>query len=323
MSEIQKLHAGRFSGSKLQCPRQMALHVLGYEAEISKRLKTIFEEGQEHDEVMKEEALEEFDDFVVPKSTLFRFTGIWINDRTKISAEVILSPDGLRPDEVVEFKSLSTNNYNSIRTVEDLSDPDTSPLFRKYYNQTQMYAGAFEKKKIRMRLRNKRNFKTKDIIYDADPDHYVELRDMILEVQKMINDGELPPISCPKTEQKRCMYRTACKQLQAREIEQAEEKKLSSKEAKKLSAAAAKYTEYSIKIKAMEDAKSIERDRIAEIMHDHGKREVDVNGYLVKYGIRYKTIKDRETIDELVLEGKIPVKEVPEEYVFVEREEDK
>lgn len=307
-----KIREGRFTGSGLGCPRMMALNILGHKMKISKKLKSIFAEGQEHDTVLKEEAEEEWDDFEVPDSTIFKIT---LDD---MEAEAVLSPDGLRPDEVVEFKSLSSNNYNSMKTEEDLAGEDASPLFKKYYYQTQFYAGAFGKKQIRMRVRNKRNHKTKDIIYPANKEIYDELIDRILKVKAILDKNELPPVTCNEKEKKFCRHSTICKQMISKDFEQIPQQEIKGKFKINLAKLVKKYRELKQTIDELKMQKDDLSNQMKEIMRGHGQREWGgVQGLIVKYGIRYKNIKDKETVQELVDNGTIPTEEVPEEYLVV------
>ncbi|GAH02229.1 unnamed protein product [marine sediment metagenome] len=187
---FEELHKGRYSGSKLGCPRAQALHILGHKAVYPEKLKVKFGEGKEHDEVMKEEAEEEFKDFHVPNSLVLKLV------RGETTAEMSFTPDGLRTDEVVEFKGLAPSYWNTLRTEDDFKEG--TDLTKKYYNQVQAYAGAFKKTMIRFRIKNKKNLKVKDIVFKANPKSWVELKNTVMNIQELLDEGKLPPKDCPK-----------------------------------------------------------------------------------------------------------------------------
>jgi hypothetical protein len=308
---FEKTHSGKFSGSRMGCKRMMALSVLGYKSVISKKLKSIFEEGQEHDEVMKEEAYEEWDDYDAPEPHDFI-----IKTSNGGPAKIVATPDGIRPDEIVEFKSLSSNNFNSLKTVEDL---DETPLFRKYMKQMQLYCGLFGKKKIRLRIKNKRNLKTRDIMIPFDPKIYNQLLADIKEVQEYINDNKLPPPdNCSPEELKFCRLSKDCSALMAKEAADQPAKPFTTKESKQFFALA--FDSRSIKLQI--DKLTAERDGITlqlkALMREHGQREVEDGNLRVKYGFRTKLDKDKEAIQRLVEDGTIPAYEREEEYLVVE-----
>lgn len=310
--EMDKLHAGRYSGSKLGCPRAQALHILGYAAKIPKKLETKFEEGVEHDEEMKIEAAEEFEDFYVPASLILKLS------RGKTTAEMSLTPDGLREDEVVEFKGLAASYWNSFRTEKDLKEG--GDLAQKYYNQVQAYAGAFKKSKIRFRIKNKRNLKVKDIIFKANPKIWVEIKNTIMDVQELLDKGNLPEKDCSSQTEKRCWYRTDCKGQRAEEVEEVVETPLSYNAKSKLT----RYVESYLELKKAIDALEVDKEKLhvamKKIMKEHGQREQELVPGTVKYGIRYKAKKNKEDIEALIEAGKIRVEESPEEYCAVYRE---
>ena len=308
---FEQTHGGKFSGSRLGCKRMMALSVLGYKSVISKKLQSIFDEGQEHDVVMKEEAYEEWDDYDAPESEEFT-----IKTGNGSPAKIIATPDGIRPDEIVEFKSLSSNNFNSLKTVEDL---DETPLFRKYMKQMQFYCGLFEKKQIRLRIKNKRNLKTRDIIIPFSKATYAGLLRDIREVQEYINEGKLPPPdNCTPEELKFCRLSKDCSALMAKEAADQPAKPFTPKEAKQFFSMALKSRELKLKM----DELKAQRDQITlqlkTEMREHGQNEVEDGNLRVKYGFRTKLDKDKDTIQRLVEDGTIPAYEREEEYLVVE-----
>lgn len=307
--EMEKLHKGRYSGSKLGCPRAQALHILGYETVIPQKLQTKFGEGMEHDEVMKEEAGEEFEDFYVPSSLILKLT------RGETTAEMSFSPDGLREDEVVEFKGLAISYWNSLRTEEDLKEG--GDLAKKYYNQVQAYAGAFKKKMIRFRIKNKKNLKVKDIVFKANPKSWVELKNTVMNIQELLDKGDLPPKDCTRETEKKCFYRKDCKAVRAREVEEVEKKTLAPSTISKIT----RFTETYLNLGTDLDRIEIDREKllkeIKEIMKSHGQREQELVPGTIKYGIRYKERKNSEDIDFYVEKGKIRVEQAPEEYCAV------
>lgn len=306
---FDKLHKGRFSGSNLGCPRAQALRISGYEPVISKRMSEKFSEGREHDEEMKHEAMEDFEDFYLPGSVVVKLK------RGDTVAEISATPDGLREEEVVEFKGLSASFWNSIRDVDDLKDG--SPLARKYYKQTQAYAGIFKKPKIRFRIKNKRNLKTKDILYDADPEMWTQIKNEIIDVQELLDAGELPPKKCSKQEEKYCFYKKDCLNLLAEKVEETQEKELDPMNEQELNSLLQVYIEIKEKISELEIIRKETADNMKEIMKSFGKREVAFDEGEIKYGIRYKVYKNKEDIDKLVEEGKIKTEERAEEYLAV------
>jgi len=309
MTNEEEIHKGRYSGSRLGCPRAQALHILGYEATVPKKLQVKFDEGHEHDEEMKKEAAEEFEDFRVPESRIIKLT------RGDIVAEVILTPDGLRGDEVIEFKGLSASFWNTLRTEEDIKT--ASELTKKYYNQVQAYAGAFKKSKIRFRIKNKKNLKVKDIVFRANPKIWADMKNMIMDVQETLNKGELPPKDCLSDVEKKCLYRAPCMERKAQEVEAIEERPLSYNAKSKLTRFVESYL--SIKAEIAKHEMNLEKlhTAIKEIMKSHGQKEQELVPATVKYGIRYKTEKNKEDIETLVAEGRIGVKEKPEEYCAI------
>jgi len=307
--EMEKLHEGRFSGSKLGCPRAQALHILGYKAVFPKKLQTKFEEGMEHDEEMKKEAEEEFEDFYVPNSLILKLT------RGETTAEMTLTPDGLRGNEVVEFKGLAASYWNSLRTEGDLKEG--SDLAKKYYNQVQAYAGAFKRSMIRFRIKNKKNLKVKDIVFKANPKIWEGIKNQILDIQELLDKGNLPPKDCSIRTEKGCWYRTDCKGQRAEEVEAVEEKPLSYDVKSRLSRHVESYLEIKTAIEKLEEDKEKLHAAIKEIMKSHGQREQELVPGTVKYGIRYKSKKNKEDIEALVEKGKIRVEESPEEYCSV------
>jgi len=309
MAYDSELREGRFTGSKLGCPRMMALAYQGVEAVISKKLQAAFDEGQEHDEVMKTEAQEEWgDNFKSPEPAMV------VLSRGNVKAEVIITPDGLLPKELVEFKSLSSYNYNLLRTEEDLRNG--SDLFRKYWDQVQFYAGAYGKRVIRFRVRNKTNRKTKDIVFKARLKEYKRIEKKILDVKELLDKGQLPPMGCQNP--KWCMYGTSCKQIGIEKFENAKTKPLTKPLKSALELAAEYYYELGQRIKELTSERAVHRQTIAETFASHGQREIQLGKYLAKYGVRYKNLKNKEDIEKLVDEGKIRVEEVPEDYVTVE-----
>jgi len=308
-SYFEKLHKGRYSGSKLGCPRAQALHILGHEAVFPKKLQVKFVEGTEHDEVMKGEAEEDFKDFYVPKPRILKLT------RGETTAEVSLSPDGLRIGEVLEFKGLASSYWNSLRTEEDLITG--SELTRKYYNQVQAYAGAFGKPIIRLRIKNKKNLKTKDIIFKADPKIWRGIKDMIMDIQELLDKGELPPKDCSSDVEKKCFYRIACRQERAKEVEEVEEKPLSPGSVSTLTRFTELYLALGVDLDKLEKDKEKLLKAIKDIMKSHGQREQELVPGTVKYGIRYKQMKNKEDIDFYVEKGRIRVEESPEEYCAI------
>jgi len=311
-----KLHEGRFSGSKLGCPRAQALHVLGHEAVYGKKLEAKFEEGGEHDEEMKREAEEEFEDFWVPNSRIIRLT------RGETTAEISLSPDGLRDEEVVEFKGLAASFWNSLHTEEDLKIH--SPLTKKYYNQVQAYAGAFKKPKIRFRIKNKRNLKVRDIVFKSKYKYWEDLKNQIMDIQEILDKGGLPPRTCSRKEEKRCLYKKACREAIGKEIENMEKIRLSSSTKSELSRLVELYLERKNKIDVLEAEQDKLRLKVKDIMRTHGQREQELVPGTVLYGVRYKERRNAEDIEELVNAGKIRMEEAPEEYcsIFARGEEE-
>ena len=307
--EMERLHAGRYSGSKLGCPRAQALHILGYEAVYPKKLQVKFGEGMEHDEVMKEEAGEEFSDFYVPKSLILKLT------RGETTAEMSFSPDGLREDEVVEFKGLAVSYWNSLRAEEDLKEG--TDLTKKYYNQVQAYAGAFKKKMIRFRIKNKKNLKVKDIVFKANPKSWVELKNTVMNIQELLDDGDLPPKNCTRETEKKCFYRGDCKRERAKEVEIVEKKPLSPGSVSTLTRFTETYLNLGVNLDKLESDREKLLREIKEIMKDHGQREQEVVPGTIKYGIRYKQLKNKEDVEALVEAGKIRVEDNPEEYCAV------
>ena len=305
------IHTGRLSGSKLGCPKSMAFHLMGIEPEYSQRTLDKFEEGQEHDEVMKEEAQEEFDDFRVPPPSMF------ILQRGETKLEVVASPDGIRDEaqELVEFKGLAPSLWNTIKTEEDLKEG--SGLLRKYYNQVQFYAGHFKLKKIRFRIKNKRNLKVKDILFSANAAEYKRLQNIMLDVKEAVDAGKLPDTSCSAKEMKYCAYSTACRGALAEEVEKTKKQSLTSAALKKLKQTTDSYVAVVKKIEPLENEKAELRAELIGVMKEFGQREVTLDNAVVKYGIRYKNQKDKKVIESLVLQGMIPTTEVPEEYLAV------
>lgn len=313
---IKEVHVGRYSGSGLGCPRSQALHILGYEPVYGKKLKEKFGEGAEHDEVMKEEAEEEFDDFEAPTvSTIFKLT------RGDTTAEMSLTPDGIRDEEIVEFKGLAASFSNSLKTEKDIMTH--SALSKKYYRQVQAYAGAFKKPMIRFRIKNKKNLKVHDIIFKANPRIWAEIKNEIMNTQELLNQGKLPEKSCNSKEEKYCPYRVACKKRIAEEVEEIKAKPLSYNTKSELT----RFIELYLGLKA--DIESLEADKeklfqgIKKIMKSHGQREQELVPGTVKYGIRYKERKNAEDIEALVEAGEIRTEEAPEEYCAVYGKGDK
>jgi hypothetical protein len=260
---------------------------------------------------MKEEAYEEWDDYDAPESHDFI-----IKTSNGEPAKIIATPDGVRPDEIVEFKSLSSNNFNSLKTVEDL---DETPLFRKYMKQMQLYCGLFGKEKIRLRIKNKRNLKTRDIMIPFEPKTYKQLLADIKEVQEYINDGKLPPPdNCSPEELKFCRLSKDCSSLMAKEAADRPAKPFTPKESKQFFVLALKSRELKLKL----DELKAQRDQITlqlkTEMREHGQNEVEDGNLRVKYGFRTKLDKDKETIQRLVEDGTIPAYEREEEYLVVE-----
>lgn len=308
-----KAHEGRFSGSKLECPRSMVLQAMGYKPEISKKLEDIFAEGREHDEQLKKEAAEEWGlDFIVPESSIARI-------KTPAGpAEVTVTPDGILPDEIVEFKSLSASNYNMMNNAGDLQ---ATPLFRKYYNQAQFYAGVFDKDKIRFRVRNKKNHKTKDIMVPFDQDHYSDLVDMVKQAWMHLKEGSLPPCECSEEEKKFCRVERHCRALAVADYEKMPRREIQAG----TRATLRELARDSRRLKSEIDDKSALRDEITsklkKIMREHGQREVTEGKFFVKYGIRWKSEKDKEDIEKCIEEGLIKTRDVPEEYLTVEEDD--
>lgn len=307
--EMERLHTGRYSGSKLGCPRAQALHILGYKAVIPKKLQTKFGEGMEHDEVMKEEAEEEFEDFYVPDSLILKLT------RGETTAEMSFTPDGLREDEVVEFKGLAVSYWNTLRTEGDLKEG--TDLTKKYYNQVQAYAGAFKKKMIRFRIKNKKNLKVKDIVFKANPKSWVELKNTVMNIQELLDDGDLPPKNCTRETEKKCFYRGDCKRERAKEVEIVEKKPLSPSSVSTLTRFTETYLSLGVDLDKLEGDREKLLREIKEIMKSHGQREQELVPGTIKYGIRYKQQKNKEDVDALVESGKIRVEDNPEEYCAV------
>ena len=304
----------KFSASSLShCPRQMVLSFLGVKKTISPFLMKIFEIGNEFDVVFKEEAEEEWDDYYAPKAKLFLVS----NDKTK--ALIKLTPDGIRPNEIVEFKGLSPNNFNTVKTEEDLIGPNVTPLFQKYALQVETYAHFYKKKWIRFRVKNKRNLKQKDIVYKASPARWKKAEKMILEAKAMVDSKKYPIPSCSSREKKTCLFKDSCTQMTADEIDVIKEKNMSVNTKGIMGEWVRLYINLSADIKEMELKKNRLSARLKGTMKDHGKKEFESDGVMVKYGVRWKQQKDKETINKLVERGMIPVKEVPEEYLRVDR----
>ena len=309
-----KAHEGRFSGSRLDCPRSMVLQAMGYKPEISKKLETIFEEGKEHDEQLKKEAQEEWgDDFKVPESHIVKIK------TSEGPAEVTVTPDGLLPKEVVEFKSLSAHNYSMVNNPEDFN---STQLFRKYLNQGQFYAGVFNKDTIRFRVRNKKNLKTKDIIIPFDVDLYSDLVDMVKESWVHLKKGTLPPCECPADEEKWCKVSKHCKALAVADYEKLPKKDFQAGETKTLKELAGESREIKKKIDDLTSKRETITSILKKMMREHGQREFGIGKFFVKYGIRWKTEKDKEDIEKCIEDGLIKTRDVPEEYLAVEEEED-
>lgn len=307
--DIKKLHEKRYSASKLGCPRAQALHILGYEAVYPKKLLVKFGEGHEHDVVMKEEAEEEFKDFYVPGSTVLKLT------RGKTIAEIALSPDGLREKELVEFKGLAASFWNSLRTEKDIKEG--TDLTKKYYQQVQAYAGAFKKPIIRFRVKNKKNLKVKDIVFKANPKIWAEIKDMILNIQELLDKGDLPKKNCPSNTEKNCFYRGSCRERVAAEVEAIPTMPLEYNAKKTLTLAVETYLSLKGKIDKLEEDKEKVSRGIKEVMKSYGQREQELALGTVKYGIRYKERKNKEDIEALVEKGKIRVEQDPEEYCTI------
>lgn len=307
--DYDKLHEGRFSGSKLGCPRAQALHVLGHEPVFSKKLETKFEEGGEHDEEMKREAEEEFDDFFVPPSRVIKLT------RDDTTAEISLSPDGLRDKEVVEFKGLAASFWNALRTEENLKT--YSALTKKYYNQVQAYAGAFQKPWIRFRIKNKRNLKVRDIVFKSNPKYWQDLKNQVMDIQKILDEGGLPPRNCSRKEEKRCPYKKACREAIGKEIDNMKAIPLKGHTKSELTRLVELYLEREGKVKSLEEEKDKLHVKIKQIMRTHGQREQQLVPGIVTYGVRYKSKRNADDIEELVEAGKIRVEESPEEYCYI------
>jgi hypothetical protein len=309
MEEIEKIHEGRFSASKLGCPRAQALHILGYKAVFPKKLLTKFEEGTEHDEEMKKEAEEEFEDYSLPGTCILKLA------RGETTAEISLTPDGLRENEVIEFKGLAASFWNSLRTEEDIKT--LSILTKKYYNQVQAYAGAFKKKIIRFRIKNKKNLKVKDIVFKADPRIWIEIKNTIMDIQELLDKKELPARSCSPKEEKGCFYRASCRKELAEEVELIPKKALSIATKSQLTLHTEKYLELGIEIDKLQLGKDNLLVLIKGTMKSHGQREQELVPGTIKYGVRYKEQKNKEDIAELVEAGKIRVEQNPEEYCAV------
>lgn len=309
MDNIERIHQGRYSASNLGCPRAQALHILGHKAVFPKKLLTKFEEGQEHDEEMKKEAEEEFKDFHVPDSRIIKLT------RDSTTAEMSLTPDGLRDEEVVEFKGLAPSFWNSLNTEEDLKT--NSDLTKKYYQQVQAYAGAFKKRIIRFRIKNKGNLKTKDIVFKADSKVWEDIKNTVMDIQEFLDKQTLPPKECPSNTEKRCFFRKSCMTERAKEVEMTETKPLTPKTTSILTQQVNSYLGLKEKIEKLEEDKGKLLAEIKKIMKKHGQREQELVPAIVKYGIRYKEQKNKEDIADLVEAGKIRVEQAPEEYCAV------
>jgi len=307
--EIRRLHKGKFTASKLGCPRSQALHVLGYEAKFGKKILVKFEEGKEHDEVMKEEAEEEFEDYFVPEPLVLTLKE---GDTT---ARLALSPDGERDNEIVEFKGLAASFWNSLNSEEDIRNG--SDLTQKYYKQVQAYAGAFKKGIIRFRMKNKKNLKVKDIVFKANPKIWEGIKNELIDIQILLDKGELPPVSCSKKAEKNCPYRMVCREKTALEIAGIEEKKLSANTQSKLTRFVELYLEAKIKRDVLEIDSEKLKNGIAAIMKSHGQREQKLIPGNVKFGVRYREKKNQEDIDFYVDEGSIRIDQQPEPYCDV------
>jgi uncharacterized protein (UPF0335 family) len=116
---------------------------------------------------------------------------------------------------------------------------------------------------------------------------------------------------------KYCPYKEACRGERAKEIEGQHKIPLTSKASKQLSLLTKEYVEVVHKIEPLEKEKEDLRGQLIEIMKEFGRREEETDFGVVKYGVRYKNYKDKKVIESLVLQGMIPVKEVPEEYLAV------
>jgi len=289
----------------------MALSYLGKPKTINKFMRRIFEIGREIDMVMKEQAEERWDDYSAPVPSL----AVISNGTT--SAIVKFTPDGLRPDEVVEFKGLSPTNYNLARTPEDFTGPNASPLFKKYGMQVEMYAGFTEKKWIRFILKNKRNMKDKEIRYEANPETFRDIKRKILAVKKILDDGSFPSEACSGKQKKYCMYKESCSQVIAERFKEQREKRLSRKTLEHLRTLSRKYDGIGVKIRKLESDKGKLSIELKGIMREHGQREVGDDSMMVKYGVRYRQNKNKDDIDKLVARGMISVVEAPEEYLSV------
>ena len=306
----------KFSASSLShCPRQMVLSFLGVKKTISPFLMKIFEIGNEFDVVFKEEAEEEWDDYVAPKARIFQVSG------GKTKALIKLTPDGIRPNEIVEFKGLSPNNFNTVKTEEDLIGPNATPLFQKYALQVETYAHFYKKKWIRFRVKNKRNLKQKDIVYKASPARWKQAERMILEAKRMVDAKKYPIPSCSSKEKKTCLFKDSCNAMTADEIDVIKEKKLTVTARKRLIVMSKSYRDLSDQVKVLEEIKGDMSNGLKSIMKQFGKKEFESRGTMIKYGVRWKQQKDKETIDKLVERGMIPTKDVPEEYLRVDRME--
>ena len=307
----------KFSASSLSfCPRQMVLSFLGVKKTISPFLMKIFEIGNEFDAVFKEEAYEEWDDYYAPKAKIFQVS----NGKTK--ALIRLTPDGIRPNEIVEFKGLSPNNFNTVKTEEDLTGPNATPLFQKYAMQVETYAHFYKKKWIRFRVKNKRNLKQKDIVYKASPARWQVVRLMILKAKEMVDFKRYPTPSCSSREKKTCLFKDSCNAMTADEIDVIKEKDMNKFTRAIMYNIMKSYLETNGSIKRLEEIKNDLSQKMKNEMKKHGKKEFEQNNMMVKYGVRWKQQKDKETIDKLVERGMIPTKDVPEEYLRVDRMEE-
>lgn len=309
MDNYEEHHKGRISGSRVGCPRMIGLIMMGKERNlISERLRKIFDIGQEYDEVMKDEADEEFPDFEAPETEIFKFR------RGSTIAEVALTPDGLRKDEVIEFKGLSPNNYNAIRTEEDLRDG--SPLFQKYWNQVQIYAGAFKKRWIRFRVKNKRTQKSKDIRFKANPQEFTRIKNLIMDVKEKVDKGELPEIHCSGKEMKFCSYSKACVDARADSVST---RKLTKTGKEKIEGLADKIIDLQDQIDPVKHEIENLRDEVRKLMARYGQRSFQSKKAKVAYGIRYRTSPNKDDIQKLIESEQIRTEEVGSEYLTLTR----
>lgn len=301
-----------FTSSDLSCPMQMALSYLGFEKTIPERMKKIFEIGHEFDQAMKEEAEEEWDDFYAPRSHKLA-----ILKRGNTRALVKYTPDGIRDDSIVEFKGLSPTNWNTLRDSNDLIGPDTTPLFRKYGRQVEMYAHLEDKEWIVFRAKNKRNLSNKTITYRASPKRYREIKNMILDVKELIDNGDLPDCTCKGYERKSCFYKKSCATARAEWFENRKSENPTREAEQQLENLKEAFSELYKEIKESEEKKEAVSREIKRLMRQFGQREWEG----IKYGFRWKQYKDKDVIEKLVQEGKIPVTDAPEEYLSVAQEE--